>query len=540
MKYFFVFFIFVLWLPQTKAQNVWAFNSLEPIGQTDSLTIPATHRFQVLTVPQQVYANNFILPKAPDYTCFVPINGSSESGYISLNHELSAPNGRITVFDALFNTTTKLWSATNPQPVDLSPVVSGGKFCSGMLTPWGNVLSGEEGVTTYDENNDGYHDHGWLVETNPETKVAVRKLYKLGKMRHENACISKNKKTLYFGPDDSDGYLFKFEANNPGKLWSGTLYVLKLENEEATTGEWIQVPNNTPEACNTVIEYAASVGATDFGPIEDVEIGKDSKIYFACKNSGRIRRLKDNGLTVSECQIFVEPGNYVVNTVSGPQIATWGNGSDNLAFDKIGNLWVCHDGSGSFSDNYNYVWVVGANHTTAQPNLRIFMSTPNGSEPTGLTFSPDYRFIFLSIQFLSTGSFSYIAHDVANKPINFRKGATIVIARKEKIGSGAITQNMQFADDLDWQSYQEPRKITINPSLVSYNSSTNIALSDEVVGRCQIRLSSMNGTLVWSQYIDISELTNLVNLTIPDVSAGGYFVSVLSSDNVQSGFIMVH
>ena len=47
---------------------------------------------------------------------------------------------------------------------------------------------------------------------------------------------------------------------------------------------------------------------------------------------------------------------------------------------------------------YNYIWVVRPDHTQEKPKVELFSSAPLGSEPTGLTFSPDYRFAFVSIQ----------------------------------------------------------------------------------------------------------------------------------------------
>ncbi len=72
----------------------------------------------------------------------------------------------------------------------------------------------------------------------------------------------------------------------------------------------------------------------------------------------------------------------------------WGRGNDNLAFDGEGNLWVCQDAI--VASDRNHIWVVGPTHTQASPQVRVFATTPIRSEPTGITFTPDYKFMFIS------------------------------------------------------------------------------------------------------------------------------------------------
>lgn len=83
---------------------------------------------------------------------------------------------------------------------------------------------------------------------------------------------------------------------------------------------------------------------------------------------------------------------YPITTATGSFTTSWGGGNDNLTFDDKGNLWVLQD-SGN-----DYIWVIRPNHTQSNSQVLLFGSTPAGSEPTGLTFSPDYKYGFFSIQ----------------------------------------------------------------------------------------------------------------------------------------------
>ncbi len=111
------------------------------------------------------------------------------------------------------------------------------------------------------------------------------------------------------------------------------LYVLKLAGAPgtATTGMWMQVPNSTPTECNNVTAYAASIAATNFNSIEDVEISPlDSMIYFTSKSSSRVYRFKDNHSVgnnndVTNCEVFVGNAStmYTIDYNGGTASEQW-------------------------------------------------------------------------------------------------------------------------------------------------------------------------------------------------------------------------
>lgn len=368
------------------------------------------------------------MPDNFDFTGYVPINGRSDTAYLSINSE-RAP-GAVTVLDIDFDTSLKRWEVLASTAVDFSSVVGTAANCSGTVTAWGTVISCEEVTASVDLNSDGYYDLGWAVEIDPQTKTLIDKRWAMGNFKHENAVIHSNNRTVYQGADSNPGYLYKFVADTAQNLSSGNLYV--YSGSKSGSGSWVQIANASPAQRNTTLSQSAFVGGTVFNGIEDVEIGPDGKVYFAVKGENRVYRFQDSdpisGTTVSNFETFVGNMNYTINYGTGTASVAWGYGNDNLAFDGDGHLWVMQDGGN------NYIWVVKSGHTQAMPDVEIFGRTPAGSEPTGITFTPDYKYLFMSIQHPSSSNNILSQDDAFCSPRLFNKDVAIVIARNDDLG----------------------------------------------------------------------------------------------------------
>ncbi|MBI3134071.1 MAG: DUF839 domain-containing protein [Bacteroidetes bacterium] len=413
-------------------QQIHEFVSYGPASQTGLLKLPCSHTFQLILKEGQVLSDGTSLPGSADFAAY--FETSPDTGILMLNHEIIA--GYVTRHSLTFDQAQQLWSVNSSGYVNFADVVGTYRPCSGGITPWGTLFSGEELVTAADANADAYLDAGWLFEVDPITGMlpdpdgngVKDKNWAMGRMVHENVCFSSDSLTAYFGADQtSTGYLYKFVADTKTDFSSGTLYVLKKTSLLAPTGDWIQVPNTTPDERDSVSNYATAIGATNFNRIEDVEIGPDGKIYFAATANGRIYRLADQDTTVAGFETYVNNQIYTVQTVSGPASFTWGAGTDNLCFDHDGNLWALQDNA------FGYILVVGSDHTMANPKIRIFGQSPAGSEPTGINFSPDGNYLFLSLQHPTTSN-TLVNSDAAENNVVFNKSATVVIARKEYLG----------------------------------------------------------------------------------------------------------
>lgn len=413
----------------TENTTIGDFTSVKPIGQSSDFIIPNTHTFQKLIEEGEALLQGGTLPGNTDFAGYLPIAGSSENGYLSINSERSY--GGVSVLDINFNKATKLWEITDSKAIDFSGVAGTSRNCSGAVSSWNTIISCEENISTADANNDNRNDFGWCVEIDPANKVVIDKRWALGNFKHENVGIHENDRTLYQGADSDPGYLYKFVADNAQDLSSGSLYVYK--GSKNGPGNWIKINNATPSEQNSTLSQSAAHGATVFDGIEDVEIGPDGMIYFAVKGESSVYRFQDSdpltGTTVPFMETFVGNRSYSIEHANGTSVANWGYGNDNLAFDGDGNLWVLQDGG---DDN---IWVVEKEHTQSNPKVKIFGTTPKKSEPTGITFSPDYRFLFMSLQHPSGSNNSTSQVDAAGDAIHFDNDITLVIALKQHLGN---------------------------------------------------------------------------------------------------------
>ncbi|HIA07325.1 MAG TPA: DUF839 domain-containing protein [Flavobacteriales bacterium] len=424
------------------AQHISEFTSLTPGAQNTDFYIPNTHTFQYLIKFGDSLTEGGTLPDRNDFAGYVPINGRSDSAYLFINAE--NPVGGATVLDIELNHSIRRWEILKSDTVDFSPVGGTTENCSGTVTPWNTVITCEE-ERSIDINGDGYYDFGWCIEIDPATRQIIDhpgglngadKLWAIGEFRHENVAIHKNQRTLYEGVDGSNGYLFKFVADAAQQLGSGSLYVYKGSTNG--NGNWLLLNNSTQAEQNTTIDQSVALNATLIGAIEDVEISpRDSLVYLAVKSTGRVYRFRDGdpllGDTVTQFETFVGGMNYDIfdgtDTVSEP----WGTGNDNLAFDDRGNLWCLQDGSN------NYIWVIDTGHTQQDPKVRIFGRTPLGCEPTGITFTPDFRYLFMSIQHPSSTNSVTSQPDAFDTLVAFDKSVSIVISLNQFLNNPVVT-----------------------------------------------------------------------------------------------------
>ncbi len=355
------------------------------------------------------------------------------------------------------------------------------------------IIVSEEDVASGNANSavDGYTDLGWLIEIDPATRTVINqagdnpaadKLWAVGRANHENAAIRSDNLVLYTGTDDPTfGFIHKFVPTVPGVFSSGVLYVLQTTGSLGT-GTWVPVSNSSVADRNNCRTLSQSAGAYNFNGVEDVEIGPDGKIYFAAKGEGKIYRFIDNGTVgtgtdVTGLEVFAGNSsyptliNYDVDGAGPLGTEQWGTGNDNLCFDGEGNLWVLQDGG------RNHIWVIGPGHTQASPQVRLFAKTPSGCEPTGITFSPDYNFLFLSFQHPS-GSNSTAQTDASAASVIFNTHTTVVIARTENLGTpGVLPLNF-----LSFDARQEKNDVLLNWHVAQVSNHSYFSIERSVDG----------------------------------------------------------
>lgn len=502
-------FLFLITL-NLNAQNIGDFVSVEPLVQSPDFVIPSTHIFQKIIEEGDALIQGGVLPGNTDFTGYVPIGLSNENGYLSISSELTP--GGVSILDINFNLTTSLWEITNSKAIDFNGVAGTARNCSGTVTPWNTIISCEESISTSDLNNDNRNDLGWCIEIDPVTKTVIDKRWALGNFKHENIAVHANERTVYEGADSSPGYLYKFVADTIKDLSTGTLYV--YNGSKSGGGNWIAINNTTPTDQNTTLTQSANVTATVFNGIEDVEIGPDGMVYFAVKGEGKVYRFQDSdpitGTTVVQMNTFVGNASYDIEHSNGATSTSWGNGNDNLAFDGDGNLWVLQDGGN------NLIWVVENGHTQNNPKVKIFGRTPSGSEPTGITFSPDYRFLFMSIQHPSTSNNSSYQIDAAGESIGFNKDVSLVIALNKNLGVGTLSTKELHSGD----------KVLFNPNPSEGKFTFNLG---KLISDIEINIFTPNGQLVLTKKIRSSKKHTL---NLSNKPSGVYFIEIKSRNKL--------
>ncbi|HEX8328993.1 MAG TPA: alkaline phosphatase PhoX [Hymenobacter sp.] len=513
--------------PTLPAGHISQFTSVEPTTQPQDLRLPATHTFQMLVQGGSPYTNaaDGNVLESFDFTGYAPIAGSSTNGYLSINHEGSGTTSGVSMLSLGFNAATKLWGVTAKHPVNFAPVIGTINNCSGTVTPWSSIVTCEESTgptNPVDTNGDGYMDSGWNVEIDPATHTVKDqngdgtpdKLWRMGRLKHENIVVAADQRTAYQGADDgpTNSFVYKYVATTAGQLGSGTLYALQL-NSTGTAGTWIQVPNSTPTECNNTTVAARALGATSFNGVEDVEISPlTGQIYFTAKGPGTIYRFTDSGATgttFSNFEIFAgnTPTNtnqaYTINYGSGSISELWRTGNDNLTFDSLGNLYVLQDGG------RNHVWLIKPCHTQATPAVEVFAVTPADCEPTGMTFSPDERFMFISIQ--SPGPANSLATvDAAGQSVVFNKSTALVIGRKGTLGTA-----------LSAKSKVELAKADVFPNPVN-GADLNVQLTHSRKEAATLTVFNPLGARVLEQSATLGQGLNTLKVPVGKLENGYY------------------
>jgi secreted PhoX family phosphatase len=212
-------------------KHISEFESPSGLGQDDNFNLPNTHSFQILIKHEDLLTQGGKMPDNLDFAGYVPREGSSTSGYLSVNSE-SIPKGAVTILDIEFDDVLGKWMVDKSQAVDFSfelPAellvdVNGNNLgigstvanCSGTVTPWNTIITCEEWTNkdvikklpTLDESLikvdgdiNGYDAYGWAIEIDPATKTVIDqddsrpgpdKLLAMGNFKHENAVIHAN------------------------------------------------------------------------------------------------------------------------------------------------------------------------------------------------------------------------------------------------------------------------------------------------------------------------------------------------------------
>jgi secreted PhoX family phosphatase len=269
-----------------------------------------------------------------------------------------------------------------------------------------------------------------------------------------------NRVVVYMGDDQANDYVYKFVSNgkysintpdaNRNLLENGTLYVAQFEagataGDLMGTGRWIAlVPGTATTDGSTLGAKFGSlagilvqtrlagdaVGATKMDRPEWVNVHPGTgEVYLTLTNNsgrattdeanprtqniyGQIVRWRETGgdaaASTFEWDLFVLAGNPAHSGVGAQPLQAGSsninadnlfNSPDGLALDADGRLWIQTDGN--FSNTGNYAGMGNNQMLVADPvskEIRRFLVGPSGCEITGITFTPDQKYVFINVQ----------------------------------------------------------------------------------------------------------------------------------------------
>ncbi|WP_341368305.1 PhoX family phosphatase [Yoonia sp. BS5-3] len=298
------------------------------------------------------------------------------------------------------------------------------------------------------------HRFGYIVEIDPADPSSTPiKHTALGRFKHENAAAvlaPDGRVVVYMGDDERGEFMYKYVSNGvytPGGptselLDDGQLYAAKFNTD--ATGEWVALtPESTGmEAAEIAIftrMAASAVGATTMDRPEWVAVNPVAvEGYCALTNNsrrgpdfanaggdpavavpnspnprdanryGQIVRWwpadDDHAATTFTWDLYVMAGNPTVHDDLNKGSANVNAGNlfnspDGMMFDSTGLLWIQTDGDDSNEEGFAGMGnnqMLAGDPVTGQ--IERFLTGPNGSEVTGLTWSADKRTMFVGIQ----------------------------------------------------------------------------------------------------------------------------------------------
>lgn len=324
---------------------------------------------------------------------------------------------------------------------------------------------------------------GWVVEIDPFDPASQPvKRTAFGRFSRECAVLSlgaDGRMAFYSGDDAKGEYVYKFvpagrfDAANPQAnrdlLDEGTLYVARFDADG--TGRWLALVHgengltaehgfaSQAEVLVNARAAADRVGATPMDRPEWIAVHPQNReVYVTLTNNdergdrqpldaanprphnlhGQILRWneQDGDPTASEFrwELFLlagEPpgakdpeGQAVAEHLTGSIRGDIFSSPDGLAFDGAGRLWIQTD----YDDAESAMQAMGCNQLLcADPlsrEVRRFLVGPRGCEITGITWSPDYRAMWINVQH---PALSYPASDGQTRA----RSTTVLVTRDD-------------------------------------------------------------------------------------------------------------
>lgn len=356
-----------------------------------------------------------------------------EDGIVTMvrNHEISTDgialkikDGKPFDSDAKAGCTTLKFDTKNGKWLESFVSISGtSRNCAGGVTPWGTWLTAEEtvlgvgDVDPYKRNakRSFKKDHGWVFEVDPMGVKNPEPLKDMGRFVHEAVAVDRKTGFVYETEDRKTSGFYRFKPKRNGRLAEGgTLQIAEVVGQDdlryhvddkATFDvKWHTIEQ--PELAHTpgtdkpdelgVFKQGKKMGATTFSRLEGCWSG-NGMIYFDATSGGKAQAgqiwcydPEKEKLTL----LFESPSKQILNM------------PDNLCVNPRGGLVICEDGdygNNTSSMRIHLLSQEGKLHQLALNDVELkgeksFRGDFRGKEWTGVTFSPDGKWLFANIQ----------------------------------------------------------------------------------------------------------------------------------------------